>query len=216
MRSSKIRANTGCGVLIDDPNVADVSINGDKILSNNVGNSDNGNGVCVTEPVDGLSVSHSTITNRFESWGHQKYAISIVGGKNLRIDHNDLDGNEKGTISSSAQLGTYVQDGNTNSSAADPIDNYYLGSIGAFSPAGRGVASWLIPYSTLDGLGGLGLNVRRVGREWVFASDGTKNGGSALLAGTDGSLNVVAVPSSGSASPRTLSRAIIYLTRPRV
>jgi hypothetical protein len=181
-----------------------VDIGGNFITANNLSNTSTNDGVCVAAAVFGLDVHNNIISNTDASGltGHQKYAVGFtqpVGAyHNIDINNNDCSGNDTGCIRYLAANGLPVttQSGNTNDT--NPIDSWFPGSIGAYSPGT--LASWLVgSYGSGSGnRAGVTDNCKTSGAGWYCQSDSTHNGGWALIGVGDGTGGLYIVPTNGT------------------
>lgn len=95
------RVNAANGVLVDNGNVANVSINGAFIFANNLNNGADAHGIYWQQGVD-LTLTGTRLTNTIGAdSGHQLYGLKTTGGGGFALSGNDLTGNVSGAISNS-------------------------------------------------------------------------------------------------------------------
>lgn len=201
---TRVRSNQLDGILIDSAKVMDVTIEGNKILGNNVSNASGISGIRVTAHVSGLMVTDNTIGNYPEVGGHQAYAFySTSDIDNVNFSHNNCSNNTiscENTAAIAASKLTSV--GNTSESESN-LMNRFPSPIETIT-AGVGGA-YLMPFggSNLPGLGG---NLYFDGANYRTQTDGGSNGGFGLLGSyVNGSSCIYSIPTNTPTSSQTIS-----------
>jgi hypothetical protein len=97
-----VRSNALNGVLIDNANVSEVSIDDTVIDANNTSNNVDAHGVDVTAAATHISMTGGHDGNYPDTGGHQVYGVKVaaVAADNLQIVGTDLKGNGAGCYSS--------------------------------------------------------------------------------------------------------------------
>ena len=209
---SKVRANEGSGIVIDNSNAGDIHIENSFIYGNDNQNAGAAQGIDVTAYVDGLTITGNTIGNYYYEPGFQQYGVKISqnGAQNLVIANNTLSGNTAGAILNPASPALYVQFGNTNSNGASSPNSIFLGDVGAYDKGSSYLAPWMVSQrgAPANYKFGFGINCHWNGSGWQFETDGANNGGACLFGpGATGDVDLYTVPTNAPASRQTLTPA---------
>jgi hypothetical protein len=201
---TRVRSNQLDGILIDSNKVVDLTIEGNKILGNNMSNVPGNSGIRVTAHVSGLIVTNNTIGNYPEVGGHQAYAFySTSDIDNVNFSHNNCSNNTiscQNTAAITASKLTSV--GNTSESESN-LMNKFPSPIETIT-AGVGGA-YLMPFSGSN-LPGLGGNLYFDGTNYRTSTDGGSNGGFGLLGSyANGSSCIYSIPTKAPKDPQTIS-----------
>ena len=190
--------------LIDNSNAGDISITNAFLYGGNCFNNNTPStvaGVNVAANIDGLLVDGNT-DGFAEYCGNQGWGVLIGSGltsiNNVRIVNNDFYGNSVGTISAPAGF-PLIQSGNLNSYIVGTQTLLGGGPLGIWNNVNRN-NTWLLPFDTTSGLGGLSMNGYFDGTNFIFPSDSSSNGGTliGMNYGVSPSFTFYCVPNSGS------------------
>jgi hypothetical protein len=110
--NGRIQRSSGNGVLIDNANVANVTISGGtRIQSNNQDNAADQHGAYLTAAATFVDISGNLIGNTAIAGGHQKFAIKIaaVAAASFRAVNNDMSLNVTGLISNANTASYLIQ-----------------------------------------------------------------------------------------------------------
>src|SRR5260370_3328612 len=203
---TRIRSNQLDRILIDSANVVDVTIEGNKIIRNNVSNAPGNNGIRVTAHVSGLTLTNTTIGNYPEVGGHQAYALySTSDIDNVNFSHNNCSNNAISCQNTAAIATSKLTAVGNTSESEHNLMNRFPSPIATITTGVGG--AYLMPYSGSN-LPGLGGNLYFDGANYRTPTDGGSNGGFGLLGSYgNGSSCIYSIPTHAPTSGQTISPA---------
>ena len=217
---SKIRSNSGDGILIDGRGVSNLQIEGNLITGNGfctVCGAAVYSGIHITAPAHALQIVGNTLGNTGNNGENQIYGVDVetsVAG--LILSDNLCDENRSScfnpSLSSVQSILHLAESGNATTTDRFSPDQKFPGDIANFS----GVTAPLIAphmspvYGSLNNfMLGFGGNLHFDGANWRTDTDGGSNGAFGLLGTYGGNVNscLYAIPVSSPAKGQTLAPA---------